>query len=82
MSRYLLAYIIVYLLPLDLFQHQCARYHKTLARTHPKKSGDRQNDDESSYSKSVSNLLPAARAGAGGVLKGFRRLDPKMVSAT
>ena len=46
------------------------------------KSGDRQNDDESSYSKSVSNLLPAARAGAGGVLKGFRRLDPKMVSAT
>jgi hypothetical protein len=43
-------------------------------------SSARQDDNEPSYSKSVSNLLPATRAGAGGVLKGFRRLDPKTVS--
>ena len=82
MSRYLLACIIVYLLLLDLFGHQRVRYHNMLARTRPKKSGDHQNDNEPSYSKSVRSLLPAARAGAGGVLKGFRRLDPKTVSAT
>ncbi len=45
-------------------------------------SGARQDDGEPSHSKSVSNLLPAARAGAGGVLKGFRRLEPKTVSVT
>lgn len=39
-------------------------------------SSARQDDNEPSYSKSVSNLLPATRAGAGGVLKGFRRLSP------
>ena len=35
-----------------------------------------------SHSKSVSKLWPAIRAGAGGVLKGFRRLEPKDVLVT
>jgi hypothetical protein len=48
-----------------------------ISQHYASKKSSRACQDEPSYSKSASSLLPAARTGAGGVLKGFRRLDPK-----